>query len=964
MLMRAGFAFALGALFAASSAWAQDAITLKERARAFAKQGDYVQAIKAFDAAVAAATREYGAADQRTDIVVNELAIAHYNQGNYSQVEPLYLRVLKNTEARPGHELGEVATCLNNLGALYDEMGDYDRAEETYMRSLRLRESEVGRTHPDLATTYSNLATVARNKGDSARAIDLFKYGLFLYEQQDPRDDALVASALNGLAEAHESLGQAELAEPMYLRSLKLREAKLGADHPSLATTLNNLAGLYKRQKQFAKAEVLYQRSLTIRREKLGPDHPSMATALGNLASLYRDQGKYKQAEELTLQALAIREAKLGKEHPSVAISLNNLAGVAMDLDQAASAEDYYQRSLKIRQARNGSDHPDVAQTFNNLGYFHARQKQPKKAAEDFDQSRRVVRKHVAQILPALSEADQLTFLKVTDEAFLHGALSLALEQKQDQSIVDLSAGWILNSKGIAQQSVAQRMMLSLDLTDPEIGPLVKSLQDIRRELSRLSTSTKGDEATRLARIKKLREQEQQVAANVATRSGRPVQNSHWIELAEVRRSIPSQSVLIEIARFRLRDFAARHADPNKWQPAHYAAWIIPAADEGVVRLIDLGPADTIEERVKDAREALVKAVEVIRSEGEPDAEQQLLVPLAKVADVAFKPILSQVGTADTLILSPDASLWLMPWSALPLDDKTYAVEKYVITYVVSGRDVIRHAVEPKLTAPVILADPDYDLGAKEVVAATKTLRSGQLQTRAASRIRPLVELPAAARLPATATEAQAITPKLESYTGKTPERHLAADALEAVAKSVRQPQVLVLSTHGFFVDDEVASNDDSEASGRRGKAPDNPLLRCGLLLAGCNTRQLATIPDADDGILTGLEVAGIDLRGTELVVLSACETGLGDVRNGEGVAGLRQAFQLAGARSVMSTLWQVPDVQTARLMSEFFTELASGRSPSESLRQAQLSMIAARRKRTEAAHPFFWAAVTLTGLP
>jgi len=898
---------------------------------------------------------------------LNEQAVQLYKQGEYQKATELLEQVVKLAIKRFGPDHPDVATSLNNLAELYRSMGRYTEAEPLCKRSLAIREKQLGRDHPDVAQSLNNLAELYRATGRYAEAEPLCRRSLAIREKQLGRDHPDVAQSLNNLAELYRATGRYAEAEPLFRRSLAIHEKQLGRDHPNVATSLNNLAELYRATGRYAEAEPLFRRSLAIHEKQLGRDHPNMAISLNNLAGLYQAMGRYAAAEPLFRRSLEVREKQLGRDHPDVAQSLNNLANLYRSMGRYAEAEPLFRRSLEVREKQLGRDHPDVAHSLNNLALLSAAQGRWAEAAESIDRARRVVRRHVARVLPALAEAEQLAFLKAKDEGELHMALALALARRDDPDAVGRSSGWVLNGKAVAQEALDQRALLARDRDDPAAARLAA----VRQQLAALTLASPepGQEADRLRALDRLTAQERESSKQVGQNLGRPERDDPWVAPDEVRRALPADAVLVEIARFNVFNFQAKGTE-RRWAPPRYAAWIIPPAGRGEVRLIDLGAADVIEADVAAVRDAIKSDLDALPARGEPAIEAALRPSLEALAERVLRPLLPHIGDAKRWVLSPDAALWLVPWAALPMGKDRCAIEDHPIHYVVSGRDLAQAAATPAAGQALVMADPDYDLDPAAVQQAAQQVLRGRAAPPTELALRGLscsFQLGSIPRLAGTATEAKAIEPKLRAYAGSAPIVYTDRWALEAVFKAFQRPRVVVLSTHGFFCEDQHEET-RSEAGlllETRGTGPkpviqsENPLLRCGLLLAGCNRPQGG---EGEDGVLTGLEIVGTDLRGTELVVLSACETGLGAVRNGEGVAGLRQAFQLAGAETVVATLWQVPDKESARLMSAFFDNLAAGQGKAEALRQAQLAQIESRRKRYGAAHPFFWAAYTLTG--
>jgi CHAT domain-containing protein/tetratricopeptide (TPR) repeat protein len=547
------------------------------------------------------------------------------------------------------------------------------------------------------------------------------------------------------------------------------------------------------------------------------------------------------------------------------------------------------------------------------------------------------------------------------------GAQSLALKRPEDPLVVSLSAGWALNGKGFDQEAQGSLARLVQGARDPESRRLLDRWNGTRSELAAValgSVSPADDPATRLRQlIVEERDLLWQLVDRPGTESARPAPagspGNGWVELNAVRAAIPADTRLIEVARFEVRTFGGPEAAGKAWDVPHYAAWVIPPAGAETISVVDLGPAADVDGAVQQVRAAIQPERDVLQVRGEPEAERgPIRGHLERLSRLVLQPLLPRLGAARRLVIAADAQLWLAPWAALPLPNGRYAVEDYSFRFVTTGRDLVAPRARAGSGPPAIFADPDFDARAAGVRAD-----AGAGPVPAFSRVR-------FGRLSGTAEEARGVAPSLHEYAATEPQVFTGASAREEAVRALRSPRVLLFSTHGFALSRpevlpvlELPYQSGGNGGVIQDSSPPSPLTHSGLVLSGANARLgAARLPGTADGLLTAYEIETLDLRGTELVVLSACDTGLGQVRDGEGVAGLRQAFQAAGARSVVATLWQVPDRESADLMADFFRRLSGGASAADALRQAQFAQIERRRGRFGAAHPFFWAAFTLTG--
>ncbi|MEA5535844.1 CHAT domain-containing protein [Crocosphaera sp. XPORK-15E] len=738
-----------------------------------------------------------------------------------------------------------------------------------------------------------------------------------IISQVSSQDKEALAEAERLIQQAIELYQQGKYNEaiPLAEKALAIRKKVLGDNHPDTAGSLNNLAVLYYSQGRYSEAEPLYKQALAIRKAQLGDNHPDTAQSLNNLAGLYKSQGRYAEAEPLLKEALAIRKKQLGDNHPHplTATSLNNLASLYRSQGRYSEAEPLYKEALAIYKKQLGDNHPDTATILNNLALLYYSQDDIPRAMEYLTKGIEVEEVNLSENLNIGDEKQKRDYMGTVSKATNY-SISLNLQAAPNNpEVTRLAFKTILERKGrILDVLTNSAQILRQQVNDPQSQALLDQFIQKQTQLANLTfqkTETiKSVEGYR-QEVAKLQEETKELANQLSRRSAEFRNLSQPITLEGIQKLIPANSALVEIVSYQPFNPKATK-DNEKFGIPRYAVYIL--YPNGEIKAKDLGEAKPIDDKLIYFRDNLADKETPIK---------QLKESARQLDEKLMQPIRQLLGNTHTILLSPDAALNLIPFEALVDENNQYLVENYHITYLTSGRDLLR--INNKFASqqpPLIMANPLYNQEGKKVALNPNSTRSINISDYSFSR------------LPGTEEEAKELKNILPQATILTQ-----SQATENALKQVKKPQILHIATHGFFLESPKINNNINEgASVAPLQLNDNPLLRSGLVFAGVKVSQSA----GNDGVLTALEATSLSLLGTKLVVLSACDTGRGDISIGDGVYGLKRALVLAGSESQLISLWKVSDEGTKDLMINYYKRLQKGEKRSEALRQIQLEML------------------------
>jgi CHAT domain-containing protein/Tfp pilus assembly protein PilF len=812
----------------------------------------------------------------------------------------------------------DAALTISNLGLVYHSTGRYSKAEEYTLKALEIRKNHL-KDNVGYGASLNNLAVLYKDMGKYNESEVLFKKAHELIKKANGENSNPYAIVLNNEAMLFQTIGRYEQAEGSMNKAIAIADNNLKKKSPNYIRLYVNLALLYQLMGELDKAENIYLQALALQEKRISHKHPDYASLLRNLAALYLQKGNLDKVEDYLTQARDIYKRKFGTKNALYAKATYELAAFYQYINELVKAEPLLFESKEIQELILNEHHPDYTLTQDNLAVLYWQKNDVEKAAEYYKQ---VMDEYLYQInnyFPPMSEKEKAAFWINVHPKFLRYYAFVTDVINQKPELATDMYNYHIRTKGLLLSSTNRIKYQILNSGNKKLVNTYNDWVDSKKYLARLYTLSEDElkkenvNVDSVERATNFKEKElSRLSVNFA--EGFITQS---ISCNEITDMLNDQEAAVEIIRIP----GYHYLKPDT--SVFYGALVLKK-NKAVPELVVLKNGKELEE--KQIREY-----------------QQNMQRAAKsntFFHAFWEPISEKTTNKSKLYVSLDGVYNQINLNTLQDAEGNFLIDKTNIIYVANTKElekIKKHsASQQTFTAKqaILFGNPNY----------AKDLNWDNITKM------PLPELPG------TKEEVEKINHILKQKNWITT-TYFSDEASEQNLKAVKQPPVLHIATHGFFLPD-VKKTDQKIFGIDPEKVKENPLLRSGLLFAGAdNTIQQIGNPEnqaSDDGILNAYEAMLLNLSNTELIILSACETGLGEIVNGEGVYGLQRAFQIAGSKTIMMSLWQVSDEVTQQLMTKFYQYLLESKDKIYAFNKAQMEI------KEDYPAPFYWGAFIL----
>jgi CHAT domain-containing protein len=882
-------------------------------------------------------------------------------EGAASKADAVLQRAVEIAEAslRPGHP--ETANALRTWASVRHYV-DPDQAavQDLRERALAIAQTAYGPDHPMVAMQLNDLAISHEARGNFGTSRRLMRQSLAIYERAlGPANLGVLVASFN-LGNRNIALGDYQEALALFRRVAREWTRNPGPRSRHAGLALGGMGEALSKMRRDREALVYLTRALAIREMQEGASAATVGDTLLLMAESWSRLGDHAHATGAATRALDIRER--GDSPGELAEALLVGARIEAASGDSAAAQARAERALAVARPILGDAHPTIGAIQAVRAAALIGVGQPAEARLAALDAERIGREHLQRTMAYLPERQALTYAATRPQG-IDLALSALTPDASSAPLLDA----IVRGRALTLDEMAERRRSAAGTDNPTTRGLRAALVESSERLAGLVIRGPRDQTPAqyqadVERARRERERAELALAEADADVRSAVARRH-VALDDVRSALSTGTALVSFVRYRRSPVGAA-ASGRGVHPAggrfEYLAFVL-RPDRAAAAVVPLGTAEELDAAVAGWRRDVVSG---IGADGTPlpGTEATLRRRGTALRERIWDPVAPHLQGAGRVFVVPDGALNLLPLAALPVDDTRYLVDVGpTIHYLSAERDLVAPIDRPRIGEKGLLAlgGPAYGGTGKSPPPTASRRRAAPCGS---------FESMTFAELPDARREAQDISTLWRTLDGGA-NLLVGARATEgAFKRDAPGHRILHVATHGFFLgnDCEAAGPEGTRGIGRRRAAPrplpDNPLLWSGLALAGANQRFSAQ-PSQEDGILTAEEVAAMDLDGVEWAVLSACDTGVGAIRPGEGVFGLRRAFRIAGARTIVMSLWAVEDRAARAWMRPLYEgRLRDHLSTAEAVRHASQTVLADRRAKRLSTHPFYWAGFVAAG--